>query len=50
MSWSLLIQGGTDPNLIPSAVVFTQYWARDPADPAGFGTSLSDGLTFTICP
>jgi hypothetical protein len=48
--FNALIQGGSDPNLLPSAVVYSQYWARDPADLSGFGTSLSDALSFTICP
>jgi len=26
-----------------------QFWARDPHDPAGFSTSLSDGLQFVLC-
>ncbi|MCC6408709.1 MAG: matrixin family metalloprotease [Planctomycetes bacterium] len=45
-----LIVGGTDPNLIPGQMVYTQYWARDPADFTGFNTSLSEGLSFEICP
>lgn len=45
-----LIQAGTNPNLVAGAMVYTQFWARDPADPAGFGTSLSNGLSFEICP
>ncbi|MCK6445739.1 MAG: hypothetical protein L6Q99_05045 [Planctomycetes bacterium] len=48
--FNALIQGGTDPNLVPGADVYTQYWARDPADFAGFNTSLSEGLSFNICP
>jgi hypothetical protein len=45
-----LIQGGGDPNLVVGATVYSQYWARDPSDLSGFGTSLSDGLSFVICP
>lgn len=45
-----LILAATDPALIAGAFVYAQYWARDPADIAGFGTSLSDALSFQICP
>lgn len=45
-----LILGGTDPNLLPGALIYTQYWARDPNDLSGFTTSLSEGLFFEICP
>jgi hypothetical protein len=45
-----LILGGTDPHLAAGAMVYTQYWARDPADPTGFTTSLSNALSFEICP
>ncbi len=48
--FNALIQSGSDANLISGATVYTQYWARDPADFSGFTTSLSDALTFTICP
>jgi hypothetical protein len=44
------IQSGIDPALIQGANVFAQYWYRDPQDPTGFGTGLSDGLSFQICP
>lgn len=42
------IQSGADANLIAGASVFTQFWSRDGADPAGFGTSLSNGFSFSI--
>lgn len=44
------IQSGKDPALVAGAKVYAQYWARDPADPTGFGTSLSNALAFEICP
>ena len=44
------MQSGADPALVPGVVVHAQYWARDPYDPTGFGTSLSDGLAFTLLP
>lgn len=45
-----IIQSGLDPGLVLGAEVFGQYWSRDPLDPTGFGTSLSDGLRFAIGP
>ncbi|MCE9594427.1 MAG: hypothetical protein K8S98_09545 [Planctomycetes bacterium] len=48
--FNALIQGGSDPTLVANTAVYAQYWARDPQDFTGFGTSLSEGLTFTICP
>jgi len=30
--------------------LYTQYWSRDTNDPAGFGSSLSDALKFTLLP
>jgi hypothetical protein len=43
-----LIHSGTDASLIAGATIYAQYWARDPQD--AFTTSLSDALSFTICP
>ncbi len=40
---------GIDPSLVPGVVVDAQYWSRDTNDLAGFGTSLTDALEFTIC-
>ncbi len=44
------IQGGADPSLTPGRVVTAQWRQRDPADPAGFGDGLSDGIRFVILP
>jgi len=44
------IRSGIDPALIPGRMVYAQYYYRDPNDPAGFGTGLSDGLRFGIAP
>lgn len=44
------IVSGIDPSLTAGAVVHTQYWARDPADPTGFNTSYSNALSLQICP
>ena len=43
------IQGGADASLVQGAVVRCQYWYRDPSDPAGFGSGLTNALEFTIC-
>ena len=42
------IQSGLDPRLRAGALVFAQFWGRDPA--ASFGTSLSNSLLFGIAP
>jgi hypothetical protein len=44
------IQSGVHPGLVPGAMVYCQWWSRDPLDPAGFGTSLTDALSFGIAP
>jgi hypothetical protein len=44
------IQGGVDPELVPGRTITAQYYYRDPMDPAGFSTGLTDALRFTICP
>jgi hypothetical protein len=43
-----LIQSGADPMLTQGRRVFAQWHGRDPADPTGFGDSLSDAVTFVI--
>jgi hypothetical protein len=44
------IQSGNDPNLVPGSLIYVQWWGRDPLDPAGFGSQLSDALRFGILP
>ncbi|MBK7875084.1 MAG: hypothetical protein IPJ77_04920 [Planctomycetes bacterium] len=44
------IQSGADPFLVPGALVYAQYWYRDPADPSGFASGLSDALCFGVAP
>ena len=44
------IQGGNDPLLTAGQTVFAQWRQRDPADPAGFGDGLTDGIKFIIEP
>jgi hypothetical protein len=42
------IASGIDPQLIAGAQVHAQFWGRDINDP--FGSSLSGGVEFAICP
>jgi hypothetical protein len=42
------VQSGVDPSLVSGALVFAQYWVRDVNDL--FGSSLSDGIVFDLCP
>jgi hypothetical protein len=44
------IQAGVDPRLVPGATVSAQVYYRDPFDPAGFGSGLTDAIRFTLCP
>ena len=44
------IRSGADPALVPGRMVYAQFYYRDPGDPSGFGTGLSDGLRFGIAP
>lgn len=41
------IQSGADPALVPCAVVYAQYWYRDPQSPC-YPTGLTDALCFGI--
>jgi hypothetical protein len=49
LDFNAWIATGGDPNLVAGATVHGQFWGRDIHDPAGFGTSLSDAIQFTIC-
>jgi hypothetical protein len=44
------IQGGSDPGLVPGAMISARWYYRDPQDPAGYATGLTDALRFAICP
>ena len=44
------LQGGTDPGLVAGALVYSQYWYRDPAEVGPFTTGRSDALSFGIAP
>ncbi len=48
LDFNARIQSGVDPLLVEGAFVAAQQWYRDAADPAGFGTSLSNALWFQI--
>ncbi len=43
------IQSGQDPLLTVGQAVRAQWFQRDPLDPSGFGDSLTNGVSFTIC-
>jgi hypothetical protein len=44
------IQSSVDPELVAGRTITAQYYYRDPLDPAGFATGLTDAVRFTICP
>ncbi len=44
------IQSHVDPLLVAGRTITAQYYYRDPPDPAGFGSGLTDAVRFTICP
>jgi hypothetical protein len=48
LDFNAYIASGKDPALVAGQQVWVQTWARDPASPST--TSLSNALTFTICP
>ena len=44
------IQSGDDPGLVAGALVYAQFWYRDPSQAGPFTTGRSDGLRFGIRP
>jgi hypothetical protein len=48
LDFNAYIASGKDPALVAGQPVWVQTWSRDPDSPST--TSLSDALTFTICP
>jgi hypothetical protein len=42
------LAAGSHPLLYPGALIACQWWSRDPLDPSGFGTGLSDALYFGV--
>ena len=49
LDFNARIQSGVDPMLEPGAVVYAQYWSRDP-QASGTTTNLTDAVQFTGCP
>jgi hypothetical protein len=50
LDFNARIQGGADPGLVAGATISARWYYRDPHDPAGYGTGLTDSLRFAICP
>jgi hypothetical protein len=44
------LTSGAQPGLLPGAFAYCQWWNRDPLDPSGFGSGLSNGLSFGVTP
>src|SRR5262249_55455706 len=44
------IRSGAAPLLAPGATISARWYYRDPQDPAGFSSGLTDALRFAICP
>jgi hypothetical protein len=44
------IQSGIDPSLVSGSTISARWYYRDPQDPAGFATGLTNALRFVICP
>jgi hypothetical protein len=44
------IQSGIDPGLVAGALVYAQYWFRDPQQAGFFTTGRSDALSFGVAP
>ncbi|MBK7876898.1 MAG: hypothetical protein IPJ77_14325 [Planctomycetes bacterium] len=49
-NFNLRIQSGADPTLFPGEVIYAQWWHRDPNDPAGYQSGLTNALCFGIAP
>jgi hypothetical protein len=47
MDFNARIQSGVDPQLVPGASVYAQWWSRDGQSPSGSG--LTNALSFTVC-
>ena len=47
LAWAL---SGADASLVAGSTVNAQFWYRDPFDPTGFGSGLSDALEFILQP
>jgi hypothetical protein len=47
MDFDAYIRTGADPNLVPGAEIYAQWWMRDPQSPSK--TGLSDALHIVLC-
>jgi hypothetical protein len=44
------LAAGASDFVTPGATLACQWWSRDPQDPTGFGTTLTDALLFSVVP
>lgn len=44
------LAGGAFDFVVPGGTLACQWWSRDPADPTGFGTTLTNALLFSVVP
>ncbi|MBI5363817.1 MAG: hypothetical protein HZA53_11610 [Planctomycetes bacterium] len=49
-NFNVRIQSGADPTLLPGELIYAQWWHRDPNDPAGYQSGLTNALCFGIVP
>ncbi len=50
LEFNARLRSGVDPSLTAGRIVHVQGIQRDPADPAGFGDSLTDAVAFLVLP
>lgn len=50
LDFGALLSSGAAPQLGAGSLVYVQFWYRDPADPTGFGSALSNAVGFGIAP
>jgi hypothetical protein len=50
LDFNAYVASGKDPGLVAGQQVWIQTWSRDPGFAPPNNTSLSDALTFTLCP
>jgi catechol 2,3-dioxygenase-like lactoylglutathione lyase family enzyme len=50
IDFNAYIASGKDPSLVPGQQVWVQTWSRDPGFAPPNNTSLSDAVSFTLCP
>ena len=49
LDFNAWIATGSDPSLVPGALVWAQYWSRDPGFPPPDNSSLTNAVAFAIC-